>query len=143
MTSSPDASSSIPPSRRRFALACVSLALIPLGVVLWALTLDISVLQRTALPMWLAMAVGVALALYAAGGDRRLRTSIVAALTVVWVLSSIPGYLIFTRLPDPAGLAAIDQVAEFTLPDQAGDPTTLSDLLREQSVLLVFYRGYW
>jgi peroxiredoxin len=32
---------------------------------------------------------------------------------------------------------------DFTLPDQAGRPTTLSDELRGGAVVLVFFRGDW
>jgi peroxiredoxin len=32
---------------------------------------------------------------------------------------------------------------DFTLPDSAGMPRTLSSLLTDGSLLLVFYRGYW
>jgi peroxiredoxin len=34
-------------------------------------------------------------------------------------------------------------VEDFTLADSAGIPRTLSSLLTDGSLLLVFYRGYW
>jgi drug/metabolite transporter (DMT)-like permease len=36
------------------------------------------------------------------------------------------------------------QAPDFTLPDAAGRPVALSDLLKkDRAVLLIFYRGYW
>jgi peroxiredoxin len=32
---------------------------------------------------------------------------------------------------------------DFTLPDSTGTPHTLSSLLTDGSLLLIFYRGYW
>ncbi len=32
---------------------------------------------------------------------------------------------------------------DFTLPDQAGGTFTLSEALRERTVVLLFYRGDW
>lgn len=32
---------------------------------------------------------------------------------------------------------------EFTLSDSTGTPRTLSSLLADGSLLLIFYRGYW
>lgn len=34
-------------------------------------------------------------------------------------------------------------VEEFTLSDSTGTPRTLSSLLTDGSLLLIFYRGYW
>jgi peroxiredoxin Q/BCP len=34
-------------------------------------------------------------------------------------------------------------VEDFTLPDSTGTPRTLSSLLTDGSLLLIFYRGYW
>jgi peroxiredoxin Q/BCP len=34
-------------------------------------------------------------------------------------------------------------VEDFTLPDSTGTPRTLSSLLTDGSLLVIFYRGYW
>jgi len=50
---------------------------------------------------------------------------------------------VFTRLPAPGGDAANERISDFTLSSHLGQPVTLSGLLNEGHVLLVFYRGYW
>jgi hypothetical protein len=51
------------------------------------------------------------------------------------------------QLPAAVGTPQVGQKApDFTLPDQNGQPVTLSQVLAEPKqpwVLLVFYRGYW
>jgi hypothetical protein len=126
-----------------FALALAGLVLALVSPVFWAITLDHSFLRRTALMMWIAMAIGLACATLGAWRDVRKRTRIVALFTGVWVLLSVPSYLVFTRLPAPARVASVDRVAGVTLSDHLGQRTSLGDLLREDPVLLVFYRGHW
>jgi peroxiredoxin len=36
-----------------------------------------------------------------------------------------------------------ERAPEFTLPDSAGGPRRLSELLAGHALVLVFYRGYW
>ena len=114
--------------RRRFAVAIAGLVLILASPALWALTLSNNYLQRSALVMWLAMIAGVLLGGLAVWQDRRRRTIVVAAINLSWVLLSIPGYLIFTRLPAPAEVST-EQVPAFTLSNHLGQPTTLENLL--------------
>jgi thioredoxin-dependent peroxiredoxin len=40
--------------------------------------------------------------------------------------------------PEPGALAE-----DFTLPDSTGTPRTLSSLVTDGPLLLIFYRGYW
>lgn len=128
---------------RRFALAVAGLALALVSPVFWALTLDSNFLQRTALMMWIGMALGFACTILAALRDHRNRTRIAAVLTGLWVLLSVPGYLVLTKLPAPSDFGGLAHIADFTLPNHLGQQTSLGDLLRENTVLLVFYRGYW
>jgi hypothetical protein len=53
--------------------------------------------------------------------------------------------LFFMReLPPSSGAPRVGQSApDFTLPDQDGNPVTLSKLLDANGVVLIFYRGYW
>jgi len=129
-------------ARGRFAFALIGLILTLVSPVFWALTLDVNFLQRTGLMMWVAMAIGLVCAA-AAFPDRRLRTRIVAGFTCFWVLFSIPGFFIFTRLPAAPEFERLQQVADFSLPNQLNQMTSLSDMLADHWVLLVFYRGYW
>ena len=108
-----------------------------------ALTLDHHFLHRTALLMWFVLACGVAGSLGAAWRDGRRRTRIAAALTVLWVPLLVTAYLVVTRLPAPQPETAGDRVPNFALADHLGKSTSLHDLLRDGSILLVFYRGHW
>lgn len=128
---------------RRFMLALAGLALALVSPLFWALTLETDFLQRTALAMWLGMTAGLLCAALAAWADRRKRTRIVAALTGLWVLLSVPGYLVLTRLPAAKEVGSVERVADLILPDHLGRPTSLAGLLSESPVLLVFYRGHW
>jgi hypothetical protein len=48
------------------------------------------------------------------------------------------------QVPASAGAPAVgSQIPDFTLPDSAGRPVTLSSLHNGKWVLLLFYRGYW
>jgi peroxiredoxin len=47
------------------------------------------------------------------------------------------------RLNEVRNLQVGVLVEDFTLPDSAGTPRTLSSLLTDGSLLLIFYRGYW
>jgi cytochrome oxidase Cu insertion factor (SCO1/SenC/PrrC family) len=66
-------------------------------------------------------------------------------LVVVLVLVAILGVVAWkiTRVPPPQIASNAGQLAaDFTLPDQAGQPFHLADQ-RSHKVVLVFYRGYW
>ena len=129
--------------KTRLTLAIIGLVLSILSPFFWAMTLDSNFMQRTALAMWIVMAVGAVCAAIALLADSRWRTRIVASLTGAWILFSLIGYVVFTRLPDAKEFETVEQVADFTLPDHEGRPTSLAQLTRDGLVLLVFYRGYW
>lgn len=128
---------------RRFAIAIVGLVLVLISPVLWVLTLRVNFLHRTGLAMWVAIAVGLAFSLWAAWGDARIRTRAVVLVDLACVALAFTVFFVFARLPESAGLAAIDQVNDFTLPDQTGKDFTLSEHLKDGPVLLIFYRGHW
>lgn len=130
-------------TKQRLWLALLGLALLPISPVLWALTLDNSLLRRTGLMMWAAMALALLCAAVAAGSDSRKRTRFVAGLVGLWVLLSIPGYLVFTRLPVPAESGTVANATDLVLADHLGRPTSLDELLQKTAILLVFYRGHW
>jgi hypothetical protein len=78
-----------------------------------------------------------------------------AVLAVVGLLAaglSAFGFVETRKLPSAAAAPQVGQkVPDFTLPDTAGDPVSLDQLLAPASpgsqppkaVLLIFYRGYW
>lgn len=53
-------------------------------------------------------------------------------------------FYVARQLPPSTGAPQVGQKApDFTLPDQDGNPVTLSKLLESGGVVLIFYRGYW
>jgi AhpC/TSA family len=91
-----------------------------------------------------ALGLAVLLALAAVWRARRWLT--VSALVVSVLLLVMASFLNFVawRVPTTRPLVAVGQpVPDFTLPDAAGRPVTLSDYRGQKPVVLVFYRGYW
>jgi hypothetical protein len=128
---------------RRFGWALAGLLLGLVSPVFWALTLEHNLLQRTALAMWLAMALGLGLALWTGRGDRRARTRVVAGISVGWTLFAVIGFAVLTRLPDAQPTGEVAAVADRVVINHLGEPTSISRLLRDGPLLLVFYRGHW
>lgn len=80
--------------------------------------------------------------------------SILTVVSVLFVALSIVGFLFARALPASAHAPQVGQkVADFTLNNDSGQPTSLGALLSTpidpasgkapKAVLLVFYRGYW
>ena len=78
--------------------------------------------------------------------------TIAVALSVLVLAGSVGFFVLARRLPPPStGTPQVGQrVPDFTLPDSAGNPVALSQVLAgtnaggpPKAVLLVFYRGYW
>ena len=74
----------------------------------------------------------------------RIASSVAAGLG----LFATAGFVLFVHRasyelpPAPAELSIGSAAPDFTLPDEAGHPVTLSSL-RGKPTLLVFYRGFW
>jgi hypothetical protein len=77
-----------------------------------------------------------------------------ACVTVIALLLFAGNVMLFRQtrdVPNSAGTPRVgERLAEFTLSDSSGHPTSLSRLfaasadgLQPKAVLLVFYRGYW
>ncbi len=89
----------------------------------------------------------------------RFRGKIAGIVLGILGLIAFIGFLDFNfylsaQLPSSDGAPKVwTKAPDFTLPDQSGNPVTLSGILKSQSegfapergtyVLLVFYRGYW
>jgi hypothetical protein len=92
-----------------------------------------------------ATAATIALAVLA---WRRARVRVVATLAAAVAAFATWGFLYYVhvlsyRLPPPPKELAIGTPApDFTLPDDADHPVTLSQL-HDHATLLVFYRGFW
>jgi cytochrome oxidase Cu insertion factor (SCO1/SenC/PrrC family) len=79
---------------------------------------------------------------------RRARARAIGALAAAVAVLATGGFLYYVHVfsyrlpPPPADLAVGTPAPDFTLPDEAGRPVTLSRL-RGHATLLVFYRGFW
>ena len=96
-------------------------------------------------PVYLG-ALGLAAALAVAAVWRSRRWLTVSALVVSVLLLTGGGlfHFVATRIPASPPLVVVGQpVPDFTLPDAAGRPVSLSEFRGKQPVILVFYRGYW
>lgn len=97
-------------------------------------------------PVWYltALTLGAVLAIAAVWWARRWLT--VSALVVSVLLLAFASFFHFVgmRVPEGRTQLVVGQPApDFTLPDAAKRPVTLSDYRGKQPVVLVFYRGYW
>jgi len=97
-------------------------------------------------PAWYLGALGlaVALALSAVWRARRWLTVSALALSVLLLVGAGLFHFVAMRIPPGPPLVAIGEPApDFTLPDAAGRPVSLSTFRGKRPVILVFYRGYW
>ena len=97
-------------------------------------------------PVWYLSALGLAVLIAALAVWRRRGGVTISALVISVLLLGLAGYFNFViaRVPDtPSALVVGRPAPDFTLPDAAGRPVTLSEYRGRKPVLLVFYRGYW
>ena len=97
-------------------------------------------------PTWYHGALGLAVFLALAAVWRARRWLTVSALALSALLLVAAGLFNFVAMRVPASrpLVVVGQpVPNFTLPDAAGRPVSLSDYRGKKPVVLVFYRGYW
>lgn len=129
-------------SPRRFGLALLALALCLLAPIAWMLSLDSPWLRRTGAAGWALAGLGVLLGLLAARADRRWRVRLLAGLDVLLLAGFAFLTLVLTAVP-ASSAGELERAPDFTLPDQASRPVTLSTELARGPILLVFYRGHW
>ena len=81
----------------------------------------------------------------------KVLSSVLATVTLLLAAFAFFSFFVARALPASASAPTVGQkVPDFTLPDTAGRPVSLSRLLAtsatsgpNKAVLLVFYRGYW
>ena len=136
---------SIPSSRR---LAVASLVLVVAAVVSYFASGFnsggyLAWVRNEAIPNWLAVAVGVAVAALALHRDRRARLPkvVLAANVTLAALFAFFLYVVPT-VPVAAGPTVGAAAPDFALHDQDGTSRTLAGF-RGSPLLLVFYRGHW
>ena len=93
-----------------------------------------------------AFAVATALAALAVARarGRRWPAWLALGLSSLLLLGGAWFNFVGARVPDAAtALRVGERPPDFTLPDAAGRPVSLSDYRGDRPVVLVFYRGYW
>ncbi|MEE8169322.1 MAG: hypothetical protein V3T70_02130 [Phycisphaerae bacterium] len=123
--------------------ALTGLAAAIAGPVVYLLMLSDAWLRRTGAGAFALLGVGTLVGLAALFTSPRRGVRIIggipAGLTVLFAL----GFFLGGAVPAPQSAADSQSAPDFTLPDQAGRPVTLSKRLQSGPVLLVFYRGHW
>jgi hypothetical protein len=75
--------------------------------------------------------------------DRRWRRLCAVSAVVLWAGQAIGSQLVYPNPESVQPLAVGSQVPKAMVATVAGDPVDLAEMVREQGVLLVFYRGGW
>jgi hypothetical protein len=94
----------------------------------------------------IAFAVAVALAglALARANTRRWPAGLALGLSSLLLAAGAWFNFVGARVPTtPTALSVGEPPPDFTLPDAAGRPVTLSDYRGKQPVILIFYRGSW
>jgi hypothetical protein len=147
-TASPTAS--LPGTSRPARLAVLGLVLGLAGVlgyflVVFRLGAWLPGVRNHALPNWLLVAGGLALAIRAATRTtpgRRLLPGLLLGLNLLVAGAFAAILYVVPVVPAAAGPTVGAAAPDFALPDQSGRMTRLADF-RGAPLLLVFYRGDW
>jgi len=100
-------------------------------------------LRNAAVPNWIVVALGLALAVLAlVRARRRLVPGLLVGLTAVVAAAFAAMLYVATALPVRAGPTVGAPAPDFALVDQSGATVRLADF-RGAPLLLVFYRGHW
>lgn len=137
------AQDSAAPRRPIWPLLIASLGTL-VAAPLYVLLLDVPFIRSTAWPMFLAAGVGAIAGLLYTRYDDRGWVRITGTTNVVGLVGAAVWFFWLAALPTPdAKAAALASAPDFRLPDQNGQPVSLSGLYQGGPVLLVFYRGSW
>lgn len=136
------------PERPSGVLATCSLLLVLAGVlgyfvVVFKLAAWLPSIRNQAMPNWLLVIAGLALALLAIRRAPAARLPQVLLVVNVALAAIFAGTLyVMPVVPAASGPVLGTLAPDFVLPDESGKPVQLS-ALRGTPVLLVFYRGHW
>jgi len=131
------------PSPRRLPLALLAVLLCLAAPVAWAFALSVPWLRSTGAPAWLLLGAGVLLGFAAARADRRRIVRVLAWVDAILLAAFVWLFFGAAALHPQAAAEDLARAPDFTLPDNHGQPVTLSRELSHGPVLLVFYRGHW
>jgi hypothetical protein len=128
----------------RYGWALLSLAVALGSVVGYFAFLHVAAIRNH--PALYVAGLAIATAIAAVASWRAARWPNLAALAISGLLLVLGGYynFVFARLPATSSALRVGEAApDFTLPDAAGRPVTLSSFRERAGVVLVFYRGAW
>jgi hypothetical protein len=128
---------------RRSGLWLLGLLLSLAGPFAFMASLGNAILRSTGAAGFALLIAGTLVGWLALRRDRRRRVRIAAGINVFLLL--LYTFVLFwvAALPSSQTFAALPSPPDFTLPDEAGRATKLSDAYAAGPVLLVFYRGFW
>lgn len=111
---------------------------------LYAILLDLPLIRSTGWPLFLLAGVGAAAGAVYARRDDRSWVRLGGAANVALLGLAAAWFFWHAALPAPDPRArTLTEAPDFTLPDQDGQPVSLSSLYADGPVLLVFFRGSW
>ncbi|UCE60174.1 MAG: redoxin domain-containing protein [Phycisphaerales bacterium] len=113
------------------------------GPVMYALLFDVPLMRATGAPAFALIAAGAAAGVVGLRRNRRGWVRVAGGASVIALALAVYMFFVLAALPDKADFAQLEEAPDFTLPDSAGQPASLSKLTSSGPVLLVFYRGYW
>jgi cytochrome oxidase Cu insertion factor (SCO1/SenC/PrrC family) len=129
---------------KRCGWALLSLTVALGSVVGYFAFLNVAAIRNR--PALYVAGLAVATAIAAVASWRASRWPNLTALALSALLLVLAGYynFVFARLPSATTTLRVGEAApDFTLPDAAGRPVTLSSFRDRTPVVLVFYRGSW
>jgi len=125
-------------------LAALSLGVAFGGIAAYVLLFRIAAVRNHPTIYVAAFAVATALAVLALVRARRWPAWVALGLSVVLLVAGSWFNFVGARVPNtPTALRVGERAPDFTLPDAAGRPVSLTEFRGKKPVVLVFYRGAW
>jgi hypothetical protein len=125
-------------------LTALSLAIAAGTVAAYTLLLGVPAVRNQPEGYVAAFAIAATVAGLALALARRWHAWLALGVSLLLLTGSAYMNFVMARIPaEPSVLHVGERPPDFTLPDAAGRPVSLTDYRGKKPVVLVFYRGYW